>query len=92
MVASAATAFMVPTGVSRALLEVLPLVDLVAEVEALRLPNFQTCRGHPRQEHEAVVPPPKRHAHNLLPHLRQQPILHLSMLMTIPSVLQRIYG
>lgn len=71
MVASAETAFTVPIGGSQALPEVLPLVGLVAGVEALRLPNSQISHGHPRLEHEAVVPPAKRHAHSLFPHHRR---------------------
>lgn len=66
-VAFAVTAFTVPIGEYQALPEVLPLVGLVAGVEALRLPNFRISHGHPRLEHEAAVPPPRRHAHNLFP-------------------------
>lgn len=70
-VVSAVTAFTVLIGESQALPEVLPLVGLVAAVEALRLPNFRIFHGHPRLEHEAVALPPKRHAHSLFPHHRR---------------------
>ena len=89
MVASAATAFMVPIGGSQVLVGVVPLVLVVGD-EALHLRNFPICHGHQRQEHEAVVLPLKRHAHNRLLCRKHQPNPPLSMPMITRSVLPRI--